>query len=497
MGCATLPDNNHSPKSHSLVASTPHPLIEQLNTEDQKDSEQSGFLLLGEGYDAFVARAVVATQAVASIDAQYYLWHDDLVGRLFVKMLLDAADRGVRVRLLVDDIALARADFGLAIVNAHPNFQVRTFNPFSRRDLRTKQYVTGFGRVTRRMHNKSFTVDGQITIVGGRNIGNEYFEADPAVAFGDLDALAIGPVVQQVSESFDDYWNHTLAYPIESLSRRQPTSADITQGRKILETFAADQEQSEFVQALRAADLTKSLTLKETPLYWGHARVIADQPDKLISNRADTDLQLAPELTSLFQSASREILILSPYFVPGRIGVRGLLELQRQGIQVRVLTNSLASNNHKIVHANYAKYRKSLLRGGVELYEAKNAPIAPSRQKPFSTSKASVLHAKSFLIDRKSVFIGSMNFDPRSLTENTEIGIVFESEAMAKDIGAWFDDNVPTVAYQLSLNPTNDHIVWAINQDGSVARYAKEPDSGFWQRLAMHIMRWLPGESQL
>jgi putative cardiolipin synthase len=301
-GCATLPKNFERPVSHA-VTDTDDTLIGKLH-RDEKSAHpgQSGFLLLGGGLDAFVARAVLAQAAQRSIDAQYYLFHNDLTGRLFIAQLLEAADRGVRVRLLVDDMDLGGRDLGATVLDSHPNIEVRIFNPFSRKSSRLTQFVTRMGSVTRRMHNKSFTVDNQVTILGGRNIGDEYFEANPDLAFADLDVLAIGPVVSEVSISFDQYWNSELAYPALVLKGKPPTAEEIELKQQQLSEFVARQYDSAYLEALRNSTLANEIRRDQVRFYWGDAEIVSDQPEKLTSASDRTEYHLAPQLKPYFEN---------------------------------------------------------------------------------------------------------------------------------------------------------------------------------------------------
>ena len=272
VGCATLPENVDRPSSKAFSDTGDTAIGSAIAKETSDHPGQSGFLLLENGLDAFVARAVLARFAERSIDVQYYLYHDDLVGRLFTDQLVQAANRGVRVRLLVDDMDLRGRDLGLAVLDAHPDIEVRIFNPFSRNVGRTSQFITRLGSVTRRMHNKSFTVDNQATILGGRNIGNEYFEADPNLAFADLDVMGIGPVAREVSASFDLYWNSELAYPAGVLLGKPPTPEEISQKLQKLQHFVADQADSEYLRALRNSSLAKKIQNNQVAFRWGPGR---------------------------------------------------------------------------------------------------------------------------------------------------------------------------------------------------------------------------------
>lgn len=501
-GCTSLPDNRDRIVSYSFTDTQNTALGSAFNTKRNEEAGQSGFLLLNNGLDAFVARAAFARGAERGIDAQYYLLHDDLTGRLFINELVKAAERGVRVRLLVDDMDLDGRDSFMTALDALPNFEVRIFNPFSRSTWRTPQFVTRFGDVTRRMHNKSFTVDAQVTVLGGRNIGDEYFEANPAIAFGDLDVLGIGPVARDVSQSFDAYWNHPLAYPVLTLAEQAPDADAIAQFKSELQAFGTAQADSDYITALRESRLAKSLQAADLTLNWGRAEVVADNPDKLISDRDQTKLHLTEALGPYFLNLAQELTIFSPYFVPGEEGVDFFSTLVNQGVQVRILTNSLASTDVGVVHAGYARYRRALLRAGVELYEMnRQTPREQNNiKKNLTGSSRASLHAKSFVLDRQHVFIGSLNLDPRSVVENSEVGVVIEAPQVAESMAQWFDKNIQQVAFKVSLETTengSEQLRWTGQEDGKLVVYNVEPHTSIWQRIGINLMRLLPIESQL
>jgi putative cardiolipin synthase len=364
------------------------------------------------------------------------------------------------------------------------------------------QFLTRYGSVTRRMHNKSFTVDNQATILGGRNIGNEYFEADPDLAFADLDVLAIGPVVKEVSSSFDKYWNSELAYPASVIKGNTPTPEEIIEGRKYLDEYIRQRADSPYLRALQGSKLAETLRRDGLHYQWGEAEVIYDQPEKLLHDFGKTEYHLAPKLEPYMDGIQKEFIIFSPYFVPGKEGVAFLSELAARGVRVRVLTNSLSSTDVGIVHAGYAKYRRALLRAGVELYEMNkklNRRERKGKKGKYGSSKAS-LHAKSFVFDRKWVFIGSLNLDPRAVLHNTEIGVVLESVEMAGDMATWFDENIDQLAFRLELHRDEDgyeQILWHGLEDGKKRIFDVDPYSGFWRRFGLGFMSLLPIESQL
>jgi putative cardiolipin synthase len=502
-GCAaTLPKNFARPVSQAYTDTDGTRLGQARRTEMEAHPGESGFFLLGNGLDAFVARALLAHVAERSIDAQYYLLHNDLTGRLFIHQLLKAADRGVRVRLLVDDMDLAGRDLGAAVLDSHPHMEVRIFNPFSRRTSRLSQFVTRMGSVTRRMHNKSFTVDNQVTILGGRNIGDEYFEADPDLAFADLDVLTIGPAVKEVSTAFDLYWNSELAYPALVLRGKPPKPEEIKQLRQKLDEYVAQQADSAYLTALGDSNLSYKIREKEVRYNWGKADVIYDLPEKIVKDFDATQYHLGPQLRPYFSGVQKELIIFSPYFVPGKKGTAFLTNLSRRGVKVRILTNSLASTDVGIVHSGYAKYRKELLRDGVELYEMNKQLTREQRKEkkgPHGSSKAS-LHAKSFVFDRQKVFIGSLNLDPRATHHNTEIGVVLETAEIGSMMGKWFDDDIEKIAFRLELKKRKDKsesIIWHGIEDGKPVTFNTDPYTGFWRRFGVGFMGMLPIESQL
>jgi putative cardiolipin synthase len=501
-GCATLPEGFEKPESYAYTDTESTRLGQARRDEINAHPGQSGFLLLVSGLDAFLARTLLAENAERSIDVQYYLYHNDLIGRLFTDQLVKAANRGVRVRLLVDDMDLGGRGLGAAVADSHPNIEVRIFNPFSRETSRIIQFVTRIGSVTRRMHNKLFIVDNQVTILGGRNIGDEYFEADLDLGFSDLDVLAIGPVVKEASTSFDKYWNDELAYPAIALRGKAPTPQEIEQKHKELDEFIAQQTDSVYLQSLRTSDLANKIRQGQVRYRWGKAEIIYDQPEKLRQDFDQTQYHLAPKLRPYSRSLTQELIMFSPYFVPGKAGVAFFKQLRERGVRVRILTNSLASNDVAVVHSGYAKYRKDLLRIGVELYEFKKQLTRQQRKRVWSrhgSSKAS-LHAKSFVFDREHVFIGSLNVDPRAYHHNTEIGVVFSSKEIANEMGEWFDQNIEKVAFRLELKKDrdgNDKIVWYGLNDGKQEVFDVEPHTTFWQRLGVGFLSLLPIESQL
>jgi putative cardiolipin synthase len=505
-GCASLPtDVTRDLSSHSDRDGEPSRIASAAKPYLRKHPGKSGFWLLGNGLDAYAARVLLAEAAERTIDVQYYLYHNDLTGRILTHALLRAADRGVRVRLLLDDMATKGIDSELAALDSHPKFQVRIVNPYANRGFRAIETLTRFDTVTRRMHNKSFSVDNAITIVGGRNVGDEYYAAHEDVNFGDMDVLAVGPAAVEVGDQFDLYWNNALSYPARSLAREQ---LDLDHLRRELAQYADAQRDSTYAERVRTSALMADIDAGGLDFKWGRALVFYDLPEKLTTDPEDRSTHLGPKVRPVMLSKlDHDLLIFSPYFVPGDEGVKRLTDLEKQGIQVRVVTNSMASTDVGVVHAGYAKYRKPLLRGGVEIYEIR--PFADKTSRGMASivtgSSGASLHAKTLVLDRESLFIGSPNLDPRSGKLNTELGILFESEPLAKGLADWFDDNQAHIAYRVSLDRSKckdehrceERLRWTDEEGGREVIYLKEPKTGVLIRFFVSLISLLPIEGQL
>jgi putative cardiolipin synthase len=505
-GCATLPTGVERNRSFCDDRATQPSRLADASIQYLQDHPgQSGFFLLADGLDAYAARVLLAGAADRTIDVQYYAYHDDLTGRVLTNRLLRAAERGVRVRLLLDDITTKGLDERLATLDAHPNLAVRTFNPFAARGFRGFETLSRFRTVTRRMHNKSFSVDDTLSIVGGRNIGDQYFGTHAELNFGDVDVLAVGPVAAEIGAQFDRYWNSPLAYPISSVAG---SGGDLSALGRELAIYDNAQYDSRYAQRARATTLVRDFEAGTLPLDWGEALVYFDLPVKVQTDPADRSSHMAPQLVAKTVGAlERELLIVSPYFVPGRHGTGVLTDLEKRDVEVRVLTNSLASTDVAIVHAGYAKYRRPLLRGGVEIYEFKPHAQTPGRggfDKIKGSSGAS-LHAKTFVYDRALLFIGSANLDPRSSKLNTELGILIDSAPLAARLTDWFDANQPHIAYRVDLEASHcpeesecgARLQWTDEQDGRSMVYRKEPHTGGLMRLLVVLVSMLPIEGQL
>jgi putative cardiolipin synthase len=467
----------------------------------------SGAYPLEEGADAFGARVGLAGAAQQTLDAQYYLFHSDNTGLAFLDELLSAADRGVRVRLLLDDIHTFGLERALAAAAVHPDVEIRLFNPFAHRRLRWLDVLTDFGRVSRRMHNKCLTADNVATIVGGRNIGNEYFGAKPDLDFSDLDLLLIGPVVGDVAAEFDEYWNSQAAYPMTSLLRSPPPGAHALRElrARIAQQTQAVRDPIEAID-LENNEMARTLANGQLPtFFWGVATVIADPAIKVSLPPEDSPKHAATRLVGILDQARQELILVSPYFVPGKQGIEWLQRLVSRGVRVQVLTNSFAATDVRVVHAGYARYREALLRAGVELYElkpsARSLLARETRRRSMTGPSRSSLHAKSYMTDRRMVYVGSFNLDPRSARLNTEMGVVVENERLCAALREYFAREILTIAYRVelaaSVHSGAQHLVWVTHEYGWEARYESEPDVGLLQRVYLELLRILPIEGQL
>ncbi len=501
-GCASLPRDVERAESRAFQDTTATRLGQDSRPLLETYPDASGFRPLRSGVDALVARIALTAAAERSLDVQYYIWHDDLTGRHFANALLRAADRGVRVRILLDDVGVKPDDENLLALDAHANIEIRLFNPVASRTFRGFSMLTDFSRVNRRMHNKAFIADNQAAILGGRNIGDEYFEAPNEVAFGDLDVLMIGPGVNDASKAFDAFWNTPLSFPVSALLARESDNPALDALRARLAAFVDAQRDSPYV-TIATAEMADRLTSGATRFFWGKAHLLHDDPTKVTRSPEDTEGHLLPQFANIGSKIQSELLIVSPYFIPGDSGVAWLRNLVNRGVRVTVLTNSLAATDVGAVHAGYSRYRMALLEGGVQLHEFKPDAIEHAREsgekRRISGSRAS-LHAKTFVFDRRAVFIGSLNLDPRSVQLNTEIGIVCESRPLAEDLIGTIERNIDNIAWKLERVVDSDgaaRIVWLEAGTNGISQLQEEPGVSIWRKFAVWFLGLLPIESQL
>ncbi|WP_407671860.1 phospholipase D family protein [Paraburkholderia acidiphila] len=447
--------------------------------------------------DAFASRVALVRAAQRTLDVQYYIWRDDLTGTLLLEELREAADRGVRVRLLLDDNGIPSSlDPTLAALNVHPNIEVRLFNPFVTRRPKYIGFVTDFSRLNRRMHNKSLTADGVATILGGRNVGDEYYGATDGVVFADLDVLAIGPAATDVAHDFDRYWASASSYPASQILPYTAPDALATLDRAAL-AARTDPAAAEYIESLRKTTDVRRLLDGTLPLEWAKTQLVSDDPAKALGT-APKDTLILSQLHEIVGDPHRELDLVSPYFVPGKVGTEYFTQLAAQGVTVRVLTNSLEATDVSAVHSGYARRRVALLEGGVELFELRRAAGTgkysgkAAGSGPFGSSGSS-LHAKTFAVDAERVFVGSVNFDPRSANLNTELGLVIDSPVLATQIEKAFWTRVPQLAYQAHLDE-NGKLYWTRLDGETVVRYDTEPNTAWNQRLTVWFFSILPIE---
>jgi cardiolipin synthase C len=494
-GCASLPPLAMRSSSHAIEAPPGSTLRAAIDPLAAQHPQLSGIYPLKDGPGAFAARVALVNAATSSIDIQYYIWHDDTTGKLMFDALRRAADRGVRVRLLLDDLTTRGGLDGiLAALAAHPNVEIRLFNPFAQRSLRAMAYLTEFSRLNRRMHNKSLTVDGVVTIIGGRNIADEYFQAGEGVGYVDLDVLAIGKVVAEVARSFDEFWRSDSSYPA-SLLLEAAKPAERARLDSLGERARAAPGAERYLTAVRESPIARDLAAGELPFIWALTHLVVDDPAKGLGKNArgaDLTRQLEQDVQHRLTS---EFLIVSPFFVPRPIGRDMLVGLAQRGVRIRVLTNGAESADVDAACAAYRSYRKPLLESGIDLFELKRASSSyPEQARHTDTS----LHAKTFAIDRAQIYVGSFNFDPRSANLNTEIGLVINSAELAGALSRSFDDVVPAVAYELALDPKGN-IVWLERTEGAAVpkTLTEEPGAGLWRRAWLGFLAILPVEGEL
>ena len=535
-GCASLPDKVDRQLSKALgpAHNTPLGHIAKASTADP---EQSGFRLLPTGQFALQARIELARRAQRTLDVQYYQIHNDQTGRYLLRTLRDASLRGVRVRLLLDDLYTAGEDPLLLALDAYPNVEVKLFNPFpTGRGGLISRFVANaheFDRVNRRMHNKLFIADGVMAVAGGRNIADEYFMASAGANFVDLDTFVIGAILPRLSYLFDEYWNSARVFPLRAIvktdqpddvlqrdfERRTATeSTPITRtveanveagGGSVVEVVGSsggtpDPEAPPPNDVLGYSPIVLELDAGKLGLIWANAQAYADSPDKSIGRVSaygeapidDVD-SVRYNVTEMVRRARKEVVITSPYLVPGKEGVKTFRTVAARGVKFTLVTNSLAATDEPVVHTGYRRYRPEMLGLGMELYELSPQRVSRSlRLGRFSTSIGR-LHAKSAVVDRDKVFIGSMNFDPRSDQHNTEMGMFIESPALAEQLLKLVTVLRQQGAYKVSLAPNGKDLQWTTSGAGGVEQTVEEPETDFWTRLMLEVLSVLVPEGLL
>ncbi|MCF4173865.1 phospholipase D family protein [Vibrio sp. McD22-P3] len=490
-GCVSSsidPSRYEKSPSYTIINDTPTRLDDYFSREVASHSltTETGFYPLDKGHDALLARLAIIETAQSSIDVQYYIFRDDEAGNLIAWRLFEAAERGVRVRLLLDDMQ-KYDDSDLVRFSSHPNIEVRMFNPHHLRSARGIAMLSDFERLNHRMHNKSLTVDGVVSIVGGRNVGNEYYSIESTVEFADLDLLMVGKSVRQVNRQFDLYWNSDYSVPIEWITPQMEhyTDADVDTWVKNL---GLEAKFSGGIYDFAKLPLYTDLINGTIDLYWGESDLLYDLPNKPDSKQST----LIDSLGAVLDEGETSLVFISPYFVPTERGTQDLVNAVKDGLEVVIITNSLASNDVFAVHGWYAKYRKDLVEGGVQLWEVKSHAEIKKNWSLTGSSRSS-LHTKAMVIDKTKIFVGSMNLDPRSTHLNTEMGVVVEQPEYAQKVYDEIMREIPTTAYEIAVK--DGDVIWIDHSTGKTL--TSEPDASVWRKMGAWFSGILPIEEQL
>ena len=497
-GCATrLPTDVQRTPSAAITDPTTTYLGRLFEKAAAENPDESGFVLIRKGRPAFTDRIAMTALAERSLDLQYYIWEADTTGRILALRLAEAADRGVRVRILVDDNNITGRDSPIAALDAHPNIEIRIFNPFAHRGSRLFGYLTDFSRLNHRMHNKVIIADNALAIVGGRNIGNHYFGVHTDANFRDLDIAAAGPIVRDLSNVFDYFWNGQWAFPISTLAKGTHTRTDL-EATVTTAKVLINEEGYPYPLDQEVEELTGQMRTVSEGFIWAPGKVIWDDPATMQTDKGASTIN--ETLHRKLQTLEKELLIESAYFVASDRGVRMARMLHEKGVEMRVLTNSLSSNDVVAAHAGYASYRKALIEAGVQMYELRPDSVSPTvvEKKIIVGGKSkAALHTKAIVFDHESIFVGSFNLDPRSAYINTEMGVYVENPELTCQLIAYMDEGVlPKNAYRVMLDDDED-LIWHTQMDGKPVTFTKEPQTTFWQRFMSGFIKMLPVEKQL
>ena len=515
-GCAGKPPGADFPRQASVALIHPEQtfLGGKFAQAAQEHGGNSGFRILNVGVDGFLTRVQMIDAAERTLDLQYFIFRGDETGRLITAALLRAADRGVHVRVLIDDGDTVAGDEQILALDGHPSVEIRVFNPFSYRGHaalpRATEFLFNMRRLDYRMHNKLLVVDNAVALIGGRNIGNQYFQMDPESQFADDDVFSAGPIVQQLSATFDEYWNSTQAIPAAALGGTKHSASALEKHRRLAQgskpMLALDSKGVDYVAMLRTDEPYAGMISGLLPLVWARAEVVSDSPNKKdVENGMRSGRLMSQPVAKAAAQVHAEVLMVTPYFIPSSDEMRLLDTLLRNNIRVAILTNSLESAQGLLAHAGYSHYRMALLDDGADLYEVR--ALLGSRRGSGQTARISEfgnygLHAKLFVFDRERLFIGSMNFDQRSKRLNTEIGLIIDSAELAQQVAARFDAMTqPESAYILSLRDTGPgrgrNMVWDTVEGGKALEYTQEPTKSHWRKFKLRLLALLPFRGEL
>ena len=504
-GCSTLPKHKIEsiPETTLQVDTTQTTLAQIIQPLQEQHPDLTGYLVLFEPLEALATRLSLIDKAEKRLDLQYYIWDNDKVGSLALHALIRAADRGVKIRLLIDDNN-AKSTEGIFLALAqHPNIEVKLFNPYRFRKYRALDMILDLKRINRRMHNKSFIADHQVALIGGRNMTNQYYNVSDNYQFSDVDVMLVGTAVKDISHSFDEYWSHEYAYKVQEVVNQSAHHLSYESLKRQLDEHYERVTVQNYLDLTSNSQAIDSLMSRDIQLDWVKAEVVKDSPDK-IKSKAKKKEHLNFQLIQHLEQPEKNVDLISAYFVPEKKGAKMLTDLAKDGVKVRVLTNSFKANDVAVVHAFYGKYRQNLLEHGVQLYEFlpalnkndldKNTEdLAKKAKVSIKGLSRSSLHAKLMALDEKQVFIGSFNFDPRSAYLNTEIGVLLNSPPLAQAVHTTMDENLSKYAYKLVLD-ANKKITWQRQTPQGPVIYTKEPRMKWWQRAGIKMLSWLPIE---
>ena len=503
--CSTLPKQQTQPVEYAFNTPTDDTSLAKIVLPlREQNPNLTGYHVLYDPLEALAARIELINKAEKSLDLQYYIWDNDKIGALALHAMIKAADRGVKIRLLVDDNNAKKMEGIYMALDQHTNIDVKLYNPYRFRHFRPVDMVLDLKRINRRMHNKSFIADNQIALIGGRNMSNQYYNVSDNYQFSDVDVMLVGAASDEIIHSFDEYWNDDYAFPVRQLVNPRHYSLRFDSLKQQLDDYNQEATVVNYLDLANRSHAFDDWLNNKIQFDWVKAEVVKDSPSK-IKSKAKKEEHLNFQLLNRLDKPEQSVDIVSAYFVPEKKGAERLKNLRADGIKVRVLTNSFQANDVPLVHAFYSKYRQDLLENDIQLYEFLSRPDAENlntnTKELAEKSKVSLkglsrssLHAKLMAIDEKQVFIGSFNFDPRSAYLNTEIGVLLNSPRLAKAVHYTMDENLSKYAYKLVLN-ADQQINWKIKlSNGQTRIYPREPKIKWWQKAGVKFVSWLPLE---